>query len=177
MTVFDIRPHDGSGPLRLGMSPSEVHAAIGEQPRSTLFNDKGERDEDYPALSACYSAGEDKLVELALTSAFDARFQCVSLFRLGIGGSACASRQVGAGSRHWFRPPMRTRLQVANTQSVHAFTSGSPVRINLHSPPNTLHRPKSCSVRLRAYWLMALSFLRVDETELRMMRPPIPATR
>ena|SRR6478752_6933048 len=80
MTVFDIRPYDGSGPLRLGMSPSEVHAAIGEQPRNTLFNDKGERDEDYPVLSACYSAGEDKLVEFAHTSAVDVRFQGVSLF-------------------------------------------------------------------------------------------------
>lgn len=80
MTLFDIRPYDGSGPLRLGMSPNEVHAAIGERPRNTLFNDKGERDEDYPALSACYSVGEDKLVEFALTSALDARFQGVSLF-------------------------------------------------------------------------------------------------
>lgn len=80
MTAFDIRPYDGAGPLVFGMSPAEVHASLGEQPRNTAWTKEGERDEDYPALSACYTKGTDALVEFALTSTLDVRFQGVSLF-------------------------------------------------------------------------------------------------
>lgn len=43
MAVFDIRPHDGSGPLRLGMSPSEVHAAVGERHFSAVVEPSSDR--------------------------------------------------------------------------------------------------------------------------------------
>jgi hypothetical protein len=75
-----IRPYGGSGPLVFGMSPAQVHAVIGEQPRSTGVTKTGERDEDYPSLSACYAKDSDVLVWLALTSALDVCFQDMNLF-------------------------------------------------------------------------------------------------
>ena len=80
MIVYDIRPYEGAGPLAFGMSPAQVHDVIGEQPHSIGVTKKGERDEDYPSLSACYAKDSDVLVWLALTSALDVRFQGMNLF-------------------------------------------------------------------------------------------------
>lgn len=102
MTAFDIRPYDGAGPLVLGMSPAEVHASLGQQPRNTAWTKEGERDEDYPALSACYSKATDTLVEFALTSRLDVRFQGVNLFTtpaaLGVLAAADGGPLEGLGS-------------------------------------------------------------------------------
>lgn len=79
MTVFDIRPFHGVGPLELGMQPEDVHRVLGE-PRSVSRSRQGERSDNYPHLTASYAKGTDKLVELGIGSQVDVRFQGVSLF-------------------------------------------------------------------------------------------------
>lgn len=78
MTVFDIRPYEGVGPLVLGMSPDEVHGVLGAPVRSATS--EGARNETYPHLSIAYSAGKEQLIELGFGSRLDVSFQGESLF-------------------------------------------------------------------------------------------------
>lgn len=79
MTVFDLRPFHGVGPLVLGMLPEDVHRILG-QPRSVSRSCQGERSENYAHLTASYAKGTDKLIELGMGSQVDVQFQGVSLF-------------------------------------------------------------------------------------------------
>lgn len=79
MTVFDIRSYEGVGPLAFGMSPTEVHAILG-QPRTTTKNFLRERSDLYPHLTIGYAKDTDALIEVGMSSQVDVRFQGVSLF-------------------------------------------------------------------------------------------------
>lgn len=78
MTVFDIRPYHGVGPLVFGASPAEVHTVLGPPVRTRGSND--ERIDTFQGFSVAYSEVSGQLVEAAFSSAMDVRFQGVNLF-------------------------------------------------------------------------------------------------
>lgn len=68
MINFEVKPFEGAGPLRFGMSPEDVHVHLGE-PRASRRNRRGELDEDYSEATAGYTVADDRLVEVAFVSA------------------------------------------------------------------------------------------------------------
>jgi hypothetical protein len=60
---FEILPHDSVGPVRFGMLPSEVHAAIGA-PRRRARNGRGEWDELWGGIKVTYSKEDERAVEI-----------------------------------------------------------------------------------------------------------------
>ena len=63
MTIYEIRPSVGAGPLTLGMFPADVHSLLG-QPRTTSKSFIGERSDSYPQLTVSYEKGTDALGKL-----------------------------------------------------------------------------------------------------------------
>jgi hypothetical protein len=79
MTVFDIRPFDGVGPLTFGMTPEEVHSQLGE-PRMQKPNPLGQRDERYPGFRVRYAADSGLMCEVTFSTACQVLFAGVPLF-------------------------------------------------------------------------------------------------
>jgi len=80
LVSFEVRPFEGAGPLRFGMTSGEVHAHLGA-PRIVRRNRRGELDEDYSVASAGYAGSDERLVEVAFTSAVSVTFGGANLFR------------------------------------------------------------------------------------------------
>lgn len=80
MRRFNILPFEGAGPVRFGMTPSEVHECIGE-PSSVRTNRFGERDEEYFDVGAGYARSDETLIELGFVSSASVTFRGIDLFR------------------------------------------------------------------------------------------------
>ncbi|MEO8362647.1 MAG: hypothetical protein ABI672_21660 [Vicinamibacteria bacterium] len=62
---FDIRSYEGVGPVWFGMTPDQVHAAIGEPIRQAR-NRRDEADESWGVVSVRYDGKERTVVEVGL---------------------------------------------------------------------------------------------------------------
>jgi hypothetical protein len=89
--VFEIRPHAGVGPVLLGMTRAEVHAALGPPDRTTRDN----RESFLGGFFVDFAPdGRVELIELAVSPHFRAVFNGVWLHGI------VAEDAVGVVSRH-----------------------------------------------------------------------------
>jgi hypothetical protein len=65
LIVFEIAPFEAAGPIRFGMTRTEVHAALGDPIRETR-NRRGEIDESWGAVSVRYAVEDGRVVEVGL---------------------------------------------------------------------------------------------------------------
>lgn len=79
LVIFDIEPFEAAGPIRFGMTHSEVHALLGDPIRQAR-NRRGELDETWGPVSLRYDAENGKVVEVGLVPPAIATYKGRDLF-------------------------------------------------------------------------------------------------
>jgi hypothetical protein len=80
MNPFEIKPYEGAGSVRFGMTAPEVTSALGE-PRRKGANRKGEPDWSYGDYSIRFSKAEGALVEIGFLKSATVLFEGIDVFR------------------------------------------------------------------------------------------------
>ena len=80
---FDIRPHEGVGPLRLGMTREEVAKVMSRDPKALPCQTEGDTEAYYDSgLSIQYDPGGNvEFIEVSGNSWMDPDYEGVDLFR------------------------------------------------------------------------------------------------